>query len=55
MCEQVGLTVLRLKRVAIGDLELEDLKKGTWRYLGYEEVRYLKESCGLEVSRDAGN
>ncbi len=47
MCEQVELQVLRLKRVAIGDLELEGLKKGAWRYLTYEEMQYLKQACGL--------
>jgi len=42
MCEKVGLTVKKLKRVAIGALEL-DVKKGKWRYLNKEEVDYLKE------------
>ncbi len=55
MCEQVGLEVLRLKRVAIGDLELEDLKKGMWRYLNYEEVQYLKKECGIGGNGNAGN
>ena len=41
MCEKVGLTVKKLKRTAIGDLEL-DVKKGKWRYLRKEEVDYLK-------------
>jgi 23S rRNA pseudouridine2605 synthase len=50
MCEQVGLTVLRLKRVAIGDITIEGVKKGSWRYLNYEEVKYLKGEC-----EDAGN
>ncbi len=42
MCEQVGLEVLRLKRVAIGDLTLEGVKRGQWRYLNHDEVLYLK-------------
>ncbi len=50
MCEQVGLEVLRLKRVAIGNITIEGVKKGTWRYLNYEEVKYLKGECD-----DAGN
>lgn len=42
MCESVELEVVRLKRTAIGDLTLEGLTKGKWRYLTYEEVKYLK-------------
>lgn len=46
MCEQCELTVRKLKRVAIGELEL-DVGKGKWRYLNKNEVDYLKEACGL--------
>lgn len=46
MCEQCGLTVKHLKRVAIGDLEL-DVPKGKWRYLSKREVDSLKQACGL--------
>ena len=42
MCEKVGLSVLRLKRIAIGALELGELGTGKWRYLDKEEVDYLK-------------
>ena len=42
MCEQVGLTVRRLKRISIGKLMLGDLKCGRWRYLTDEEIRYLR-------------
>lgn len=45
MCEKVGLNVLRLKRVAIGKVELGDLPAGKWRELTPKEVDYLiKES-----------
>lgn len=47
MCEQVGLVVRRLRRIAIGDLEL-DIPRGKWRYLNKEEADYLKESAGLK-------
>ncbi|MBQ7354037.1 MAG: rRNA pseudouridine synthase [Clostridia bacterium] len=47
MCEQVGLVVRRLRRIAIGDLEL-DVPRGKWRYLNKEEADYLKESAGLK-------
>jgi len=42
MCEQIGLTVRRLKRISIGKLMLGDLKCGRWRYLTDEEIRYLR-------------
>jgi 23S rRNA pseudouridine2604 synthase len=37
MCEQVGLTVLGLKRVRIGLVMLGDLPPGQWRYLRGDE------------------
>ena len=41
MCEQVGLTVKRLSRVSIGNLKLNNLPVGKWRYLTADEVDYL--------------
>ncbi len=38
MCEAVGLEVLGLKRVRIGQVKLGNLPVGQWRYLGAEEV-----------------
>ena len=46
MCEKCELKVRRLRRVALGTLEL-DVPKGKWRYLCKEEVDELKEACGL--------
>lgn len=43
MCEQVGLKVARLNRVAIGTLTLGELPIGKWRYLTPEEVSRLKK------------
>lgn len=37
MCEAVGLKVLGLKRVRIGQVKLGDLPAGMWRYLGANE------------------
>jgi 23S rRNA pseudouridine2604 synthase len=37
MCEMVGLTVLGLKRVRIGQVRLADLPVGQWRYLRTDE------------------
>lgn len=42
MCEESGLEVRRLKRVAIGNLELGRLPGGRWRYLTDDEIEYLK-------------
>ncbi len=41
MCEQAGLTVKRLSRVSIGNLKLDGMPIGKWRYLTDEEVEYL--------------
>ena len=41
MCEAAGLTVKRLSRVSIGDLKLDGLPVGKWRYLEEREVDYL--------------
>lgn len=47
MCEQTHLSVLRLKRVAIGEISLHGVKPGQWRYLTNAEIKYLKgESTG---------
>ena len=47
MCEQAGLTVKRLSRVSIGNLKLDGLPVGKWRYLTDAEVEYLyKETRG---------
>ena len=37
MCELVGLEVVGLKRVRIGQISLSDLPVGQWRYLGEKE------------------
>ena len=38
MCEKVGLTVKRLCRVSIGNVKLDGLPVGKWRYLTEKEV-----------------
>ncbi|MCI8331943.1 MAG: rRNA pseudouridine synthase [Clostridiales bacterium] len=42
MCEQVGLQVQSLKRIAIGELSLGNLPRGRFVYLKEEEIEYLK-------------
>lgn len=37
MCELVGLRVVWLKRIRMGNVELGSLKEGQWRYLGEHE------------------
>lgn len=41
MCQQAGLTVKRLNRISIGELKLDNLPVGKWRYLTDAEVEYL--------------
>ncbi|MDP4153074.1 MAG: pseudouridine synthase [Bacillota bacterium] len=43
MCDKVGLEVLRLKRVAVGELRLAGVKAGKWRFLDEDEIEYLKQ------------
>ena len=41
MCEEVGLEVLRLKRIAVDTLSLGMLQQGKWRLLTSDEVKKL--------------
>ena len=42
MCEQLGIQVLRLKRISIGNLKLENLPVGKWRHLKNNEILSFK-------------
>ena len=42
MCAEVSLSVLRLQRIAIGELLLGTLPQGKWRVLTKEELSYLR-------------
>ena len=42
MCKAINHHVLRLKRVAMGKINLKNCKVGEYRYLTDDEVRYLK-------------
>lgn len=42
MCAAMGHPIIDLKRVAVGDLTLGNLKPGEWRYLNNDEITYLK-------------
>lgn len=41
MCEHLGYTVVRLRRVGIGRLQLGLIPTGSWRFLTDDEVRLL--------------
>ncbi len=43
MCEQVGLEIDYLRRVAVGNIEIGDLRSGKWRWLSKEQIEYLKK------------
>lgn len=43
MCESINHPVKKLKRIAIGNLELGGLNLGNWRHLEESEVEYLKK------------
>lgn len=42
MFEHIGCPVIKLKRVAIGKLQIEDLQQGRYRHLKNDELNYLK-------------
>ena len=41
MCRVCGVSVIALKRISIGEVELGELKSGQWRYLTDKEVQTL--------------
>lgn len=47
MCRDLGLTILALRRISLGPLELGDLPKGKCRPLLASEVTALKKAVGL--------
>ena len=51
MCRDLGLTVLRLCRVAQGALRLGNLASGKARPLTDAEIAKLRESAGLTAIR----
>lgn len=42
MCEYIGHKVITLKRIRIGEISLNNLQTGEWRYLTKNEIEYLK-------------
>lgn len=46
MCEAVGLTVARLKRISIGSIKLGMLQPGQYRELTENEIKRLLRTAG---------
>lgn len=42
MCKAINTPVIKLKRIAIGDIKLDDLAVGKYRHLTDKEIEYLK-------------
>lgn len=42
MCAAMGHPIIDLKRVAVGELTMGNLKPGEWRHLNNDEITYLK-------------
>ena len=43
MCEAIGKKVIALHRSKIGNIDVKNLKLGTWRYLTQKEISDLKK------------
>jgi 23S rRNA pseudouridine2605 synthase len=41
MCRDLGLVILRLRRVGVGAVRLGDVPPGSWRHLSAEEIAAL--------------
>lgn len=51
MCQQAGLQVTRLRRIAEGPVTLGNLAKGQWRPLTSAEIAALKKEAGADDRR----
>ena len=51
MCEELGLDVIRLKRISVGNVKLGMLRPGDWRDLSDDELRSLMASAQISASR----
>ena len=49
-CMQLGLPVVRILRIRIGALRLDNLKARQWRYLTTREVEELKRPAGSSIT-----
>ncbi|MGN0557795.1 MAG: pseudouridine synthase [Acutalibacteraceae bacterium] len=53
MCEAVGLELIRLKRIAVGEVRLGMLAQGKWRDLTEQEIRSLYSYAKRESAENA--
>ncbi len=51
ICRQLGLPVVRILRVRIGSLRLDNLKARQWRYLTMKEVEGLKKPASPGIKK----
>lgn len=51
ICEQVGVNIAKLKRVALGPLRLGNMKSGEYRELTSSELRALKNAVSKKESK----
>lgn len=42
MCEAINHPIKELKRISIGDIVLDNIEVGKWRYLNKDEIKYVK-------------
>jgi 23S rRNA pseudouridine2605 synthase len=54
MCEALGLTVAKLRRVSYAGLEIGELRPGRWRRLDPREVTMLRKRAGIQPRRARG-
>ena len=50
MLAAIGYKVSRLKRIQYGPLRLGELSQGKWRLLSVQEIKHLKDICGIKNS-----
>lgn len=55
MCEAVGLEVMLLKRIAVGEISIGHLRPGEYRPLSEKEKAKLLQSVGMEYTPRASN
>ena len=55
MCEAVGLPVIKLTRVSVGNVILGNLPKGKWRHLTDAEVKILNGGENIADNKKRGN
>lgn len=55
MCESLGIELIRLKRISIGEIRLGMLPQGKWRDLKEQEVRSLYSEAKRSKTATSGN